>query len=78
MVFNLQKLRYERMSRKFSQEDMAEKIGMSRTSYWKRENGTVPITIDEFIKILNALDIPESESINFFTHNVDNREQKTS
>lgn len=77
MTFNLQRLRYERMSRKVSQERMAKKLGMNITSYWKRENGHVPITINEFIKILEVLNIPESETLSFFTHNVDDWERKT-
>ena len=75
MTFNFQKLRYERMSRKISQEKMAKLLGMNHTSYWKRENGKVPISVEEFIKMLEVMGIPQSEAGNFFTDNVANREQ---
>ncbi|WP_067730179.1 helix-turn-helix domain-containing protein [Oceanobacillus damuensis] len=67
MGFNLRRLKYERMSRNISQEEMAKCLGMNHTSYWKRENGRVPISVNEFIKILKVLDIPEYE-IQIFLH----------
>lgn len=75
MTFNFQKLRYERMSRKISQEEMAKLLGMNHTSYWKRENGKVAISVEEFIKMLEVMGIPQSEAGNFFTDKVANREQ---
>lgn len=70
MTFSFQKLRYERMSRKISQERMAKMLGMNHTSYWKRENGKVQISVEEFIKILEVMGIPQSEAGNFFTNSV--------
>ncbi|WP_150284130.1 helix-turn-helix transcriptional regulator [Rummeliibacillus sp. TYF-LIM-RU47] len=76
MDFNLQKLRYERLSRKISQEEMAKAIGVTRTTYYKKENGDIRITVDEFSKLLETMGISKNEAGLFFTRNVPIREQK--
>lgn len=76
MTFNLQKLRYERLSRKISQEEVAKALGINRTSYYKKENGDIKISVEEFSVILTVLGIPHSEAGNFFTRNVPVRERK--
>lgn len=76
MRFSLQKLRYERMSRRITQDEMARVLGVSRSSYIKRENGSVKISVEEFSIILNKLGIPEDEISNFFTFNVPERERQ--
>lgn len=78
MDFNLQKLRYERMSRKISQEKMAEVLGVTRTTYYKKENGDIKISVEEFSKILDALDIPKKDAGIFFTHKVPECQQTIS
>lgn len=75
MQFNLQKLRYERMSRQISQEEVAAALNISRSYYHKKETGKAKMTVDEFGKVVEVLGIPESEIINFFTRNVPKREQ---
>ena len=75
MDFNLQKLRYERMSRQISQEEVAAALNISRSYYHKKETGKAKMTVDEFGKVVEVLGIPESEIINFFTRNVPKREQ---
>ena len=75
MEFNLQKLRYERMSRKVSQEEMAKALGVTRTTYYKKENGDIRISVEEFSTILNKLGIPDDEVVNFFKVKVPEREQ---
>ncbi|SDJ09159.1 Helix-turn-helix [Paenibacillus naphthalenovorans] len=77
MKFNLQKLRYERMSRQISQEKVASALNISRSSYHKKETGRIKISVNEFGIILDTLGIPEVEIINFFTQNVPEREQTT-
>jgi len=77
MRFNLQKLRYERLSRNISQEKVASALNISRSSYHKKENGKIKISVEEFGVILDTLGIPETEIINFFTINVPEREQNT-
>lgn len=77
MNFNLQKLRYERLSRQISQEKVASALNISRSYYHKKETGKAKMTVDEFGKVIEVLGIPESEIINFFTPNVPEREQTT-
>lgn len=66
MNFNLQMLRYERMSRKVSQDDIAKALDINRSSYHKKENGNIKISVEEFAGILTVLDIPHSEAGKFF------------
>lgn len=73
-MFNLQKLRYERLSRKVSQEEVAKRLGINRSSYHKKENGVIKISVNEFSEILNVLGIPQNEAGNFFTLDVPERE----
>lgn len=76
MQFNLQKLRYERLSRQISQETVAVALNISRSSYHKKETGKIKISVEEFGIILDVLGIPESEIVNFFTRVVPKREHK--
>jgi len=76
MEFSLQKLRYERMSRRITQEEMAKALGVTRSSYIKRENGSVKISVEEFSIILKKLGIHEDEISNFFTFKVPERERQ--
>ncbi|ALX47696.1 helix-turn-helix domain-containing protein [Lentibacillus amyloliquefaciens] len=66
MPFNLLLLKDERTSQNISQKEMANYLGMDHASYSKRENGKVFITVEEFMKILEVLDIPEKESLFFW------------
>lgn len=75
MKFNLQRLRYERLSRKVSQEEIAHALNINRTSYYKKENGDIKISVEEFAKILDVLGIPQTAAGNFFDQNVPEREQ---
>lgn len=77
MKFNLQKLRYERLSRQISQQDVASALNISRSSYHKKETGKIKISVEELGIILDTLGIPESEVVNFFDRNVPEREQQT-
>lgn len=77
MEFNLQKLRYERLSRQISQEEIASALNISRSSYHKKETGKIKISVNEFGIILDKFGIPKSEIINFFTQKVPEREQNT-
>jgi transcriptional regulator with XRE-family HTH domain len=75
--FNLQKLRYERLSRQVSQEEIASALNISRSYYHKKETGKAKMTVEEFAKVVEVLGIPENEIRNFFTLNVPKREQNT-
>lgn len=77
MQFNLQKLRYERLSRQISQEEVASALSISRSYYHKKETGKAKMTVDEFGRVVEVLGIPESEIINFFIRKVPEREHTT-
>ena len=77
LKFNLQRLRFERLSRLISQETVAKALGISRSYYHKKETGKAKITIEEFCTILDVLGIPRSEVVNFFTPDVPERERTT-
>ncbi len=74
MNFNLQRLRYERLSRKKSQKEMAEALGVGRTTYYKKENGDIKISVEEFAIILKELGIPQRKAGIFFVKDVDDWE----
>jgi len=56
---------------------MADTLNINRSSYHKKENGNIKISVEEFGKILAVLDIPQTEIGNFFILNVPEREQST-
>lgn len=57
-----QKLILARLSKGFSQEELADLIGMSQSNYSRRENGRKKISEKEWIKIAKELGV-EKESI---------------
>lgn len=76
MSLNLRRLKAERIANGFSQDDMAEKMGWkTRTPYAKRENGSVDIGANEFIKIAKILGYSTSELDIFFSQDVPERER---
>lgn len=64
--FNLQKLRRERMARGVTQEQMANALSLTKSSYHQKEAGVTKISIEEFATILDVLFIPESRCMSFF------------
>lgn len=77
MNFNLKRLKAERVAKGLTQADMANKIGIGRTSYWQKENGLTDIGVEEFIKILEILGYSSSDISIFFAVNVDKEEQNS-
>ncbi|MCZ9599964.1 helix-turn-helix domain-containing protein [Lactobacillus mulieris] len=63
--FNLARLKAERIARGYSQQKFARALGVSYVTYNQKENGKKPISIDQFVKILEILKIPDNE-INIF------------
>lgn len=59
MTFNYRRLKAERVARKISQDEMADKLGMKPWSYRRRENGLIDIGADELGKIANVLGIDD-------------------
>lgn len=75
MSIDLAKIKRERMSRGLTQEDMADALGWkSRSSYAKRESGSVPIGADELIHIAEVLGYSDKKVGIFFTRTVPEKE----
>ena len=53
--FNLARLKAERIARGYSQQKFARALGVSYVTYNQKENGKKPISIDQFVKILEIL-----------------------
>lgn len=51
------KVRLERLKRGFSQEELANRSGVSRNAIWKIESGKVSPTIETLEKLAGALDL---------------------
>lgn len=77
MEFKLNRVKAERIAAGISQQQMAEKLGMSRTSYWKRENGKVPIGADELAQIARIIGIPSNRISIFFSFDVPERQRSS-
>lgn len=73
--FNLQRLKFERISRNISAEKIGEALGISANAYYKKESGSSNISVEEFGVILEVMDIPERNAGIFFTFNVPDWEQ---
>ncbi len=52
----LDRLRVARKNCKMKQEDLAQKLNLERTTYVRKEKGTIPIITEEWIAISEALD----------------------
>lgn len=76
--FDLARLKAERVARNLNQEEMAKRLGMSRSSYSKRENGKIDISVDELAKIIQVLGINKNKMSLFFTQSVPDKQQMTS
>ncbi|HJE87376.1 helix-turn-helix domain-containing protein [Levilactobacillus brevis] len=66
MDFDLRRIKAERIASGITQTKMAQRLGMSRSSYWKREAGTVPIDVKEFASILTVIGIDRDQISIFF------------
>ena len=66
MEFELNRIKAERIAKGYSQEELAKKLGWTRSMYTKRENGAVSLGVDELAKIATALEMPESRISIFF------------
>lgn len=54
----LEIIKKERKNKKISQEEIAKKMGIARTTYQAIELGNIKLTFDDFIKIIKVLEIP--------------------
>ena len=60
MILNRKKIRKTREIKDYSQEYVAEKLGISQTAYSKLENGQTNISVKRLIKLAEILEISES------------------
>ncbi|WP_144282093.1 helix-turn-helix domain-containing protein [Chryseobacterium echinoideorum] len=56
-----QKLIDKRLEKKFTQEELAYKIGIETSSYNRRENGVTKISKKEWVKLAKELDVKLEE-----------------
>ncbi len=67
MKFNLNRLKAERIAKGFTQEEIGEKIGITKSGYSKLESGQSKIDIDTFVSILTVLGLNPEDLVIFFT-----------
>ena len=76
LKLDLNRLKAERIDKGWDQAEFAHKLGMSRTSYSKRENGLVNISIKELAKMMSVLGFNKDKISIFFTQSVPKRKLK--
>lgn len=76
MKFNHNRLKAERIARGLTVEEMGEVLGVQKGTYSKKENGKLPIDVDEFSLITNKFGIKREDIVIFFTLNVADSETK--
>ena len=54
-------IRTYRLKKGYSQENMAELLGISQSSYANIESGKNKLTIDKLLEIIQLLDIPHDD-----------------
>lgn len=75
MQINLRRIKAERVFKKISQAQMAKILGISRTSYAKKEEGITSLSANDLIKIIDALGYSWDKAYIFFDHDVPEKEQ---
>lgn len=63
-----QKIRRLRENRDFSQEYVANRLGISQTAYSKIENNQTKLTAERIAQLSQLFEIPESEFFTFEQH----------
>lgn len=58
----LDRLRVVREAKMLSQDDLARRLGIDRTTYVRKENGRIPVTTEEWLKISRIIE----EDVEFF------------
>ena len=56
MIQILEIIKNKRKLKKLSQDEMAKKLGMARTTYQAIELGNIKLTFDDFIRIIDLLE----------------------
>ena len=70
MKFNYNRLKGERIAKGFTIQEMADELGVAKGTYSKKENGKIPITVEDFSVISSKLGISRDNINIFFTLNV--------
>lgn len=76
MKFNHNRLKAERIARGLTVQEMGEVLGVSKGTYSKKENGKLPIDVDEFSLITNKFEIEHKDILIFFTLDVSKMETR--
>jgi len=76
MKFNYNRLKAERIAKGYTVEEMANILGVAKGTYSKKENGKLPVTVDDFAIISEKLEIPIDKLNIFFTLDVSKSETK--
>lgn len=58
----LKRLKVLREEKHVGQEYLARRLGVDRSTFARKENGSIPITTDEWVKLARAMD----EEMNYF------------
>lgn len=77
MKFNHNRLKGERIAKNLTVQEMADYLEVSKGTYSKKENGKIPITVDEFAVIFDKLEISPDNINIFFTLDVSVLETNT-
>lgn len=73
---DLKRIKAERVARGLMQDDMAERLVWgNRARYAKRENGIVPLGVDELAQIVSIFKMDKDDIGIVFTTNVPNKER---
>ena len=59
-------LKYYRNKKKFSQKELAEKVGVSQSLIASYENHSKKPSYETIVRLSRALEIPAAEFMNFF------------
>lgn len=78
MKFNYNRLKAERIAKGLTVQDMADVLQITKGTYSKKENGRLPITVEDFSVISSKLGITPNEINIFFTVDVANMETTNS
>ncbi|MFD1203555.1 helix-turn-helix domain-containing protein [Sporosarcina contaminans] len=78
MKFNYNRLKAERIAKGLTVQDMADVLEVTKGTYSKKENGKLPITVEDFSVISSKLGITPNDINIFFTIDVANMETKDS
>lgn len=70
MKFDYNRLKAERIAKGFTVEEMANALGIAKSTYSKKENGKISVTVDDFSIISSKLEIPKEKIGIFFTPSV--------